>query len=340
LDTRTQTSERKHLISQEWFEGLLDVSLDCIIAIDEDGRVVEFNRAAERVFGYLATEAIGQLLSALIIPERYRDKHSSSLAEYVRAQRSNIIGRRIEISAVTKSGSEIPIELTVLPILSHGCRYFISYLRDLSGRKASEEKIASYLKQLEATIEGTLLAVSSMVEMRDPYTAGHERRVGIISADIARELGWAEVRCKHLQMVGTVHDIGKNAIPAELLSKPGRLTALEFKMIQGHAEKGYEILKNLEFPLPIGEIIRQHHERMDGSGYPRGLKGEQILPEARVIAVADVLESMATHRPYRPAMGISAALEELTTHSGTWYDALVVAAVSRMIREKNYQLPA
>jgi putative nucleotidyltransferase with HDIG domain len=188
-------------------------------------------------------------------------------------------------------------------------------------------------------MRGTLQAVANMVDLRDPYTSGHERRVGIIASDIAREMGWSEERCQNLQLIGLVHDIGKIAIPAEILSKPTRLTALEYEMVKTHAQQGYEILKDVEFPLPIAEIIREHHERMDGSGYPQGLKGEEILPEARILAVADVLESIASHRPYRPALGIDAAIEEIEKHRGIWFDPDVVDATLRLIRDKGYLLP-
>lgn len=204
---------------------------------------------------------------------------------------------------------------------------------------AAFERIDSYVKQLEGTMRGTLQAVANMVEQRDPYTSGHERRVGIIASDIACEMGWSEEKCKHLQLIGLVHDIGKIAIPSEILTKPTRLETLEYEMVKGHAEKGYEILKDVEFPLPIAEIIREHHERMDGSGYPRGLKGEDIFPEARILAVADVLESMATHRPYRPALGVAAAMQEIENHRGTLFDGAVADAVTNMVREQNYQLP-
>lgn len=206
--------------------------------------------------------------------------------------------------------------------------------------QSAQEKILEYVAQLEESMQGTLQAVSNMVEQRDPYTAGHERRVGIIAADIAREMGWEEEKCRELQLIGLVHDIGKIGIPAEILSKPSRLTSLEYEIVKGHVERGYEILKNVKFPLPIAEIIHQHHERMDGSGYPQGLKGEQILPEARILAVADVIESMASHRPYRPALGIEAAIREITDHRGTLYDAPVVDVFLRLTQKREYKLPA
>ena len=217
--------------------------------------------------------------------------------------------------------------------------YLQATVRDISERKHSEEEISAYVKQLENSMHGTLQAVANMVEFRDPYTAGHERRVGIIAADIGREMGWSEEKCKNLQLIGLVHDIGKISIPAEILSKPGRLTILEYEMVKIHAEKGYEILKDVIFKLPIAEIIRQHHERMDGSGYPYGLIGKNILPEARIIAVADVIESMASHRPYRPALGIDVALKEIVDNRGTLFDTQVVDAVLTLIKEKGYQLP-
>ena len=195
------------------------------------------------------------------------------------------------------------------------------------------------MKQLENAMHGTLQAVANVVEAHDPYTAGHERRVGIISADIAREMGWSEEKCNTLNLIGLVHDIGKMSIPAEILSKPGRLSAIEFQLVKTHAEEGYEILKDVEFPLPIAEIIREHHERMDGSGYPHGLKGEEALIESRILAVADVLEAIASHRPYRPSLGIDAAISEIESQRGSLFDPEVVDAMLRLFREKAYQLP-
>lgn len=197
----------------------------------------------------------------------------------------------------------------------------------------------SYVKLLEESMKGTLQAISNMIEQRDPYTAGHERRVGKIAADIAAEMGWSNEKCKELELICLVHDIGKIGIPTEILTKPGRLTPLEYEVVKTHVVKGYEILKDIRFPLPIAEIIYQHHERMDGSGYPRGLKGNEILPEACILAVADVIESMASHRPYRPALGIELALEEVVDHKGTRYASDVVDALLRLFKNQSYRLP-
>ena len=178
-----------------------------------------------------------------------------------------------------------------------------------------------------------------MMDLRDPYTAGHEKRVGELSARIAAEMGLSENFQRGMRVAGGVHDVGKITVPAEMLNKPGKLSAIEFEMIKSHAEQGYEVLKNVDFPWPVAEVARQHHERIDGSGYPRGLKGEEIILEARIMAVADVVEAMSTHRPYRPALGVDAALAEIERGRGTAFDPVVAEACLRLFRETGYQLP-
>lgn len=176
-------------------------------------------------------------------------------------------------------------------------------------------------------------------EMRDPYTAGHERRVAEIAAAIGAELGFDADRQEGLQVAGHLHDIGKMTVPAEILSKPGKLRPAEYALIQEHAQASYDVLKGVEFPWPVAQIALQHHERMDGSGYPRGLMGDAILFDARIMAVADVVEAMSSHRPYRPGLGIEKALAEIERGSGTAYDADVASACLNLFREKNYTLP-
>ena len=181
-------------------------------------------------------------------------------------------------------------------------------------------------ERLAAALRSTIEAMSKTMEWRDPYTAGHQRRVALISMAIARKLGWPEEDIQALYMAAMVHDIGKVAVPAEILTKPTHLTTLEMQMVQGHVEAGYQILKDIPFPWPIAEMVHQHHERLDGTGYPNGLKGDQICKQARVLAVADTIEAMATHRPYRSAKGLVAAMEEIRAEAGTKLDSKVVAA--------------
>ena len=216
---------------------------------------------------------------------------------------------------------------------------FLVVNREVGKRKKAEEVVLSYVKQLENAMQSTLQAVAKVVESHDPYTAGHERRVGIIAADIAREMGWSEEKCQTMQLIGLVHDIGKISVPGEILTKPGKLSAIEFELVKTHAENGYQILHDVELPLPIAQIIREHHERMDGSGYPQGLKGENTLPESRILAVADVVEAMASDRPYRPSKGIEEAIHEIESHRGGLFDPDVVDAMLRLFREKDYHLP-
>lgn len=189
-------------------------------------------------------------------------------------------------------------------------------------------------ERLASSLRATIEAMSKTMEWRDPYTAGHQKRVAFIAMAIAKKLGWSEERVQSLYMAGMVHDIGKVAVPSEILTKPTHLTTLEMQMVQGHAESGYQILKDIPFPWPIAEIVHQHHERLDGSGYPRGLKGDQIFMEARILAVADTIEAMATHRPYRPARGLTAAMDEIRAEAGIKLDEKVVDAAFALMNSE------
>lgn len=199
--------------------------------------------------------------------------------------------------------------------------------------------IAVKARQLEDAMDGTMLAIANMVEQKDLYTSGHQRRVALIGLAIAQEMGWDPMRCEQVFRAGIVHDIGKVGIPSELLAKPAKLTPSEFALIQCHPETGYEILKDIPFLLPTAQIIRQHHERYDGSGYPYGLRSEELLPEAHILAVADVFESMISHRPYRPALGMTAALDEIKTNRGLLYHPDIVEMLVRLVEQKGYQVP-
>ncbi len=186
------------------------------------------------------------------------------------------------------------------------------------------------------TLGGTVAALSTAVEMRDPYTAGHQLRVSRLGCAIAVELGLSEERIEGMQVMGFLHDIGKIIVPAEILSKPSKLTEYEFRFIKEHSQAGYDILKGIEFPWPVASAVVQHHERLNGSGYPSGLAGDEIILEAKILAVSDVIESMASHRPYRPALGIEKALDEVTKNSGLLYDPHVVKSSLRLFKKKGF----
>jgi HD-GYP domain-containing protein (c-di-GMP phosphodiesterase class II) len=194
------------------------------------------------------------------------------------------------------------------------------------------------LEKLRRALEGTVDAMARTVEMKDPYTAGHQRRVADIAATIAGEMGLPRERISYIQLAGRIHDVGKVSIPAEILTKPGKLTELEFAIIKTHPRVGYDLLKSIEFPWPIAQIVLQHHERINGTGYPGGLKGDEIMLEAKILGVSDVVETISSHRPYRPALGIDKAVEELVEKKGVLYEVDVVEACIRLIQDKRLRI--
>jgi len=194
------------------------------------------------------------------------------------------------------------------------------------------------MNDLQKAMTGIVEAMGLTVETRDPYTAGHQKRVAEIAWAIATEMGLLEGQIEGIRMAGVIHDVGKISVPAEILSKPGRINDHEFGMIKTHPQVGYNILKKIDFPWPIAQIVYQHHERLDGSGYPQGLSGEDILLEAKILAVADVIEAMASHRPYRPALGIDRALEEIIKNKDIFYGSEVVNTCLRLFKENGFRL--
>jgi putative nucleotidyltransferase with HDIG domain len=199
-----------------------------------------------------------------------------------------------------------------------------------------EEKVREKTGSLQSILNGIVSALAMVVEMRDPYTAGHQLRVSRLACAIAQEIGLSEEQIRGIQVMGCLHDIGKIIVPAEILSKPSKLTDYEFNMIKAHPEAGYNILKGIIFPWPVATAVLQHHERINGSGYPSGCSGDEIIIEAKIIAVSDVIESMASHRPYRPALGIEAALEEIQKNEGIIYDFEVAEVCLDLFREKGF----
>lgn len=211
-------------------------------------------------------------------------------------------------------------------------------LQEVDGHEKAKENLQEALDSLKKSMGTTIQVMVAAVEARDPYTAGHQIRSSNLACAIATEMGLPQEKIDGIQMAGAIHDIGKLSIPAEILTKPTKLTDLEYSLIKEHSACGYEMLKNVESQWALAEIVFQHHERMNGSGYPRQLRGDEILIEARILAVSDVVESMASHRPYRPSQGIEAALKEIDNNKGILYDSAVVDACLRLFREKNFHL--
>jgi putative nucleotidyltransferase with HDIG domain len=210
--------------------------------------------------------------------------------------------------------------------------------RSLTDRREAEEQLNRKLDSLRQAMGATLRTLAQAVETKEPYAAGHHKRVADLARTIAMEMGLSDESLEGIRTAGILHDIGKITLPAEILNKPGKLSATEFQQAKTHSQTGYDILKEVEFPWPVARIVWQHHERLDGSGYPLGLKGDEILPEARVLAVADVVEAMASHRSYRPMPGLDKAFDEIGTQRGILYDPAVVDACLRIFREKDFRL--
>jgi putative nucleotidyltransferase with HDIG domain len=244
-----------------------------------------------------------------------------------------------DVNVISKDEIELLETLSShLAIAINNAKMYEELQNESRQRKYAQEEVKLSLNKLRKTLDGTIQVLASTVEARDPYTAGHQRRVADLARAIATEMNLSQEQIDGIRMAGVIHDIGKLTVPIEILSKPGKLSEIEFNLIKTHPQVGYDIVKDIEFPERVIKMVLHHHERMDGSGYPQGLAGEDIIIEARVLAVADVLEAMASHRPYRPALGVDKALEEITRNSGTHYDPLVVEACLSCITRKGYML--
>jgi PAS domain S-box-containing protein/putative nucleotidyltransferase with HDIG domain len=306
---------------EEWLSALLKSIGDGVIATDRSGLITFMNPLAEKLTGWRQEEALKMPLRDV-----FRTVVSGD-------------GEEPEIVLWAKDGGKFPIEETDMP-MSEGHRNASGHVlvfRDISTRVRTEKELKESWERLHEALEGTIQAMALTIEIRDPYTAGHQRRVSKLSCAIARELGMSETQIEGLRVAGDIHDIGKIYVPAEILSKPGQITAIEYGIIKTHPQVGYDILKTIKFPWPVAQIVLQHHERLDGSGYPLGLVGDQILRESRILTVSDIVEAMSSHRPYRPARGIDQALGEITKNKGSFYDSEVVDVCVRLFRENQFQ---
>lgn len=242
-----------------------------------------------------------------------------------------------EYRGIRKSG-EIRCVLQVVTSINYqGRRAILGNFKDVTKIKQAEKELKKSYQKLQKTMEATINTISKIVETRDPYTAGHQLNVSELATAIAREMKLTEDKIEGIRIASLVHDIGKISIPAEILSKPIKLNEIEYSLIKDHSQIGYNILKTIDFPWLVAKIVLQHHEKIDGSGYPQGLKGNQILLEARIIGIADVIEAMSSHRPYRPALGIDKALEEIYKNKGNLYDSEVVNVCIKLFKEKRFK---
>ncbi len=310
---------------------LLDSVSDSIFLHDLEGNFLYVNETACRFHGYSKEEFMKKKLQQVVTPERV-----NGLAEDFQMMLDN--GQAIFESAhLLKDGSVVPVEVHGRTLEYGGKEIVLAVIRDITERKQAEEKLRKSYAKLQKTVEGAIEAIGTIAETRDPYTAGHQRRVAKLAAAIAEEMNLPPKKVETIHVAGILHDIGKINVPAEILSKPSKLSDVEMNLVKTHPQVGREILKSLKLPWPICQIVLQHHERADGSGYPNGISGDNIDIEARILAVADVVEAMASHRPYRPSLGVDKALEEISKNTGIFYDPNVVSACLKVFQEKGFK---
>jgi PAS domain S-box-containing protein/putative nucleotidyltransferase with HDIG domain len=322
-------------VSEERFRGLVESTSDIVWETDATGVYSYVSPGIRSMLGYEPGEVIGKNALDLWVEGETKERFLQIMGSTASPKQPFSL---LEVTFLHKNGHPVAMETSGAPFFDDWGK-LLGYRgidRDVTERHRAKKRLEQTLEKLQSTMEGTIQAVTATVEWRDPFTAGHQRRVAQLACAMAREMGFSPEQIGVIRMAGLLHDIGKIAIPTEILSKPGRLSDIEMSLIRTHCQAGYDILKNVEFPWPIADMVVQHHERIDGSGYPYGLREDEILMEARILAVADVVEAMTAHRPYRAALGIDKALEEISQNSGRLYDVDVVFACLRMIKEKGF----
>ena len=340
--TERKLAEEELLKEHNLIANIMETSPVGIVTLNSGGKIVFANSRAIAILG----------LSKDSICQTYYNSPTWSISDldgkpfpddrlpFYRVMSTGMTVFDVQHAIQWPDGKRILLSINGSPMIDTNGQLtgMVASIEDITKRKQAEKLLEDTLNSLRKAVVTTIHAMSSAAESRDPYTAGHQIRSAGLARAIATEMNLAQDKIDGIYLASSIHDIGKLSIPAEILSKPAKLSDLEFALIKEHAQKGYEILKDVESPWPLAEIAYQHHERMDGSGYPRALKGNDILLEARILNVADVVEAMASHRPYRPSLGIDAALEEIEKNKGTFYDEAVGDACLRLFREKGFKL--
>ena len=317
------------------YTRLFETAQDGILILNHpDGAITDANPYIQTLTGYRLEELKGKKLWELGLIQDLMLAHTAHDTLI-----SQGFVRYDDINLLTKDGRSITTEFICNSYDVAGTQVIQCNIRDTSEKVALQKHLAAaHQRELDQSLQ-TINALANVIESRDPYTSGHQYRVADLAIAIGKELGLEDHLLKGLRLACLVHDIGKIAIPSELLTKPTPLSELEVKLLQTHVEAGANILKPLTMVWPIAKIIEQHHERLNGTGYPNGLSGDEILIEAKIMAVADTVEAMSSNRPYRPSLGIDAALKEITQGEGIFYDTRVVSACLRLFKELHYALP-
>jgi putative nucleotidyltransferase with HDIG domain len=294
--------------------NIIEKNSDSIMIVDGAGKIRFVNPAAARLYGVPRDLMLGRDFGYPLVSGDHREI----------------------ILKAAPEGSTV-CEMDIIATEWEEGQAYLAVLRDITERKRLEQNLLSSLERNQVVIKGTIQLIARFLEMKDPYTASHQKRVSELAYRIATALGLDEHECEGINMAALIHDIGKISIPSEILSKPGKLSDIEYDLIKTHSQKGFEILKEIEFPWPIARIVLQHHEKLDGSGYPDGIRGDQILFPSRILTVADVMEAISSHRPYRASLGVEYGIEYLSQYAGVLFDPIVVRECISLFKEKHFQ---
>ena len=328
--TERKEAEKALVREKNFSTTIINSSPDLLFVFGEKGNIIRWNSNAEKVTGYSANE-----IAKMNILEFVAEEDIETAAQA--AQEALTIGQAsVEINLRSKPGKKIPFYIIGKRTKIENDNCVVCTGIDITERKEAEDEVKRGNEQLRETLISTVNALASTVEMKDQYTAGHQPRVTQLACAITAEMGLPADQIEGIRLAASIHDIGKIIVPAEILNKPGKLTETQYNMIKMHPQAGYDILKGIKFPWPVAEIVRQHHEMMDGSGYPQGLSGDEIMLEARILMVANVVDAMTSHRPYRPAYDIKEVLAEISKNRGILYDAAAVDACVKLFAEKAF----
>ncbi|MCX5809819.1 MAG: PAS domain S-box protein [Proteobacteria bacterium] len=321
--------------SEAKYRNIFDNAVEGIFQTTPEGQYISVNPALARMIGYDSPE---ELIKGVTDLSKQGYVNPEDRVRYKKILEEHGIIKGFETQHYRKDGSTIWVLINARAVKDEAGKvcYYEGTIEDITPRKLAEEELQQTTEKLRKSLTGTIQAISLTVEIRDPYTAGHQRKVSSLARVIAQEMGLSNDTVDTIRMAGIIHDIGKIAVPAEILVKPGKITDVEMNIIKAHSQTGYDILKDVGLPYPIAEIVLQHHERLDGSGYPQGLKNGEILLESQIISVADVVEAISSHRPYRPGLGIDVALEDIEKNKGILYDEKAVEVCVKLFREKEF----
>ena len=331
--TDRKKAEETLATSEKKYRQLVELSQEGIWVIDEEARTTFVNPRMAEILGYEQGDMLGKSLFD------FMNENGVKIAKENIERRKTGIKEQHDFEFIKKDGARIYTNLETSPIIDDLGKYrgALACVADITDRRKVEVELRQSYEKLDKTLTGFIKTMAKTIELKDPYTSGHQVRVANLVCAIAKNMGLKEDQIQGINVAATIHDIGKISVPSDILSKPGKLTKTEFNLIKSHPKIGYDILKSIEFPWPIAQIILRHHERMNGSGYPNHLKGEDICLEARILAVADVIEAMSFHRPYRPALGVEKAMEEISRNKGILYDPEVANTCINVLTKTGFK---